>query len=89
MLRQMQRWGQIAPRVDVLATAHAVYRPDIYRLAVARFGEPVPAVDVKAEGGHRAEWKLGEGKATVTLGPDRFIDGAVFDPTYVGADLAK
>lgn len=89
MLRQMQRWGQLPAGCDLLATAQTVYRPDIYRLAVARLGEPVPAVDVKAEGGHRSEWKLGEGKATVTLGPDRFVDGAVFDPTYIGADLAK
>lgn len=89
MLRQMQRWGQLPAGTDVLAAAHTVYRPDIYRLAVARFGMPVPAVDMKAEGGHRAEWRLGEGKAIVTLGADRFIDGAVFDPTYVGADLAK
>ena len=89
MLRQMQRWRQLPTGADVLAAAHAVYRPDIYRLAVARSGMRVPAVDMKAEGGHRSEWQLGEGKAIVTLGADRFIDGAVFDPIYIGADLAK
>lgn len=88
MLQQMQRWGQLPGGCDLLATAQTVYRPDIYRLAVARLGIAVPAVDMKAEGGHRGEWKLGEGKATVTLGADRFIDGAVFDPADLGVNLA-
>ena len=88
MLQQMQRWGQLPPGADLLATAHGVYRPDIYRLAVARLGVPVPAVDMKAEGGHRHEWKLGEGKTMMTLGADRFIDAAVFDSATIGANLA-
>jgi nitrate/nitrite transport system substrate-binding protein len=88
MLRQMVRWGQLPAGADLLAAAHAVYRPDIYRLAVARLGVPLPAVDMKAEGGHRGGWKLGEGTAAVALGADRFIDGAVFDPADSGAKLA-
>ena len=35
LLAQMRRWGQIGPDVDTGATAAAVYRPDLYRLAVA------------------------------------------------------
>jgi nitrate/nitrite transport system substrate-binding protein len=89
MLRQMQRWGQLPAGCDLLATAQTVYRPDIYRLAVARLGIAVPAVDMKAEGGHRSEWKLGEGRALVTLGADRFVDGTVFDPIAAGANVAK
>ena len=89
MLSQMVRWGQLPADTDLLAAAHAVYRPDIYRLAVARLGVPLPAVDMKAEGGHRAGWKLGEGAGAVALGADRFIDGAVFDPADSGAMLAR
>jgi len=89
MLRQMVRWGQLPAGTNLLAAAHAVYRPDIYRLAVARLGVPLPAVDMKAEGGHRGGWKLGEGTAAVALGADRFIDGAVFDPADVGAKVAN
>lgn len=88
MLRQMVRWGQLPADADLLAAAHATYRPDIYRLAAARLGVAVPTVDMKAEGGHRGAWKLGEGNAAVALGPDRFIDGAVFDPADVGAKIA-
>lgn len=89
MLRQMVRWGQLPADADLLAAAHATYRPDIYRLAAARLGVAVPTVDMKAEGGHRGAWKLGEGNAAVALGPDRFIDGAVFDPADVGAKIAN
>ena len=89
MLSQMVRWGQLPADTDLLAAAHAVYRPDIYRLAMARLGVPLPAVDMKAEGGHRAGWKLGEGAGAVALGADRFIDGAVFDPADSGAMLAR
>lgn len=88
MLQQMVRWGQLPANTDLPTTAHAVYRPDIYRLAVARLDIPVPAVDLKAEGGHRGAWKLGEGGAVVTLGADCFIDGAVFDPADAGAKIA-
>ncbi len=35
LLAQMRRWGQIGPDVDTAATAAAVYRPDLYRLAAA------------------------------------------------------
>lgn len=89
MLRQMVRWGQLPADADLLAAAHATYRPDIYRLAAARLGVALPTVDMKAEGGHRGAWKLGEGNAAVALGPDRFIDGAVFDPADVGAKIAN
>lgn len=88
MLQQMDRWGQLPANTDVLAAAHTVYRPDIYRLAVARLGVPLPAVDVKVEGGHRSAWKLGEGATALALGADRFIDGAVFDPAGNGTKVA-
>ena len=88
MLEQMVRSRQLSEDADLVAVTEAVYRPDIYRRAVAHLGLPVPAVDMKAEGGHRGSWKLGEGREAVTLGPDRFIDGAVFDPRALGAKLA-
>lgn len=88
MLAQMVRSGQLSGETELLAVAEAVYRPDVYRRAVAHLGLPVPPVDMKAEGGHRGSWKLGEGSEVVTLGPDRFIDGAVFDPRDLGARIA-
>ena len=88
MLEQMVRSGQLSEDADLVAVAEAVYRPDIYRRSVGHLGLPVPVVDMKAEGGHRGVWKLGEGDEAVTLGPDRFIDNAVFDPRVLGAKIA-
>ncbi|MHB1240931.1 MAG: nitrate ABC transporter substrate-binding protein, partial [Gammaproteobacteria bacterium] len=32
------------------------------------------------EGTHRADWELVQATAPITMGPDRFFDGKVFDP---------
>lgn len=47
---QMIRWRQIDRDTDVCALAAAVYRPDLYRDAVAPLGLEVPAADWKPEG---------------------------------------
>ncbi len=88
MLQQMDRWGQLPAGTDLLAVAHAVYRPDLYRRAVTRMGIAVPTVDMKVEGRHAGDWMLGEGSAAVRMGADRFIDGAVFDPAVGRAKFA-
>jgi len=49
-LSQMARWGQIAPDLDVMATAAEVYRPDLYRQAARSLGLPSPAEDARIEG---------------------------------------
>jgi nitrate/nitrite transport system substrate-binding protein len=87
-LSQMRRWGQVG--VGALpAAAAAVCDPAIYRLAAADIGLPVPAVDGKRDGEHGAPWTMvaADGHA-ITLGADRFCDGAVFDPARFDAYLA-
>jgi nitrate/nitrite transport system substrate-binding protein len=37
-------------------------------------------VDQKIEGVHAAPWTLEAASAPLTMGPDRFLDGRVFDP---------
>ncbi len=80
-LSQMVRWGQIAEAIDLRAVAEEVYRPELYREAVAGLGLLCPAVDYKLEGGHESTWKLHEGSDSLLMGPDRFIDGRKFDPS--------
>jgi nitrate/nitrite transport system substrate-binding protein len=58
-----------------------VYRPDLYRDAARALGVPTPSTDYKTEGGHAATWTLAEATAPIVMGPDRFFDGRVFDPT--------
>jgi len=57
-LAQMRRWGMVEDDVDLRALAEEVYRPDLYRAAVAALGEPVPMENAKREGAHDAPWSL-------------------------------
>lgn len=87
-LTQMVRWGQIGPEVDIRAVAEAVYRPDIYRKAAEDLGAPAPLVDVKAEGNHGEPWVLEEATKPISMAPDTFLDGRIFDPRKPGAYVA-
>lgn len=50
LMTQMVRWGQARTPFDMRAVAERVYRPDIYRAAVAPLGIAVPDGDWRAEG---------------------------------------
>ena len=75
----MLRWGQIGPDVDVLALSEAVFRPDLFRMAAADLGLPAPLVDEKVEGAHARPWTLDEATLPISMAPDLFFDGKVFD----------
>ncbi len=51
-LRQMVRWGQCAPTIDIEATSDRVYRTDIYRAAAAEIGVDCPQTDRLPAGAH-------------------------------------
>jgi len=66
---QMVRWGQAAISSEALATAKAVFRPDLYDAALGRTGklEPVshavgafagPAFDAEDIAGHLAAFNI-------------------------------
>lgn len=78
-LGQMRRWNYIATDAD-LAAAAEIFRPELYAEAARSLGLAVPASAVKSEGRNAAHWELPATPAPLVLGPDRFIDGAVFDP---------
>lgn len=82
LLAQMERWGlwqgTTAQRGQVVAE---VYRPDLYRHAVAGLGLALPQDDSRVEGGHSSAFSVPAlGAETVELGPDAFMDGKLFDP---------
>ena len=79
-LTQMIRWRQVPADLNIRATAQAVYRPDIYREACDQLGLPYPDVDDKTEGHNAEPWTMPGAQGALTLGPDRFFDGRVFDP---------
>ncbi|HET7083170.1 MAG TPA: CmpA/NrtA family ABC transporter substrate-binding protein [Rhizomicrobium sp.] len=77
-LRQMTRWDLIGA-VDRDALAARVYRPDLYRAAVAPLGISVPLADGKNEGAHSMPWRLEAAPSPIAMEPDSFCDGAVFE----------
>lgn len=83
-LTQMARWDMIGDS-DARALASAVYRPDIYRAALAPLGLSIPKVDLKPEGLHESAWQLDAVPQAIPMTADRFCDGAVFLPDSVTA----
>jgi NitT/TauT family transport system ATP-binding protein/nitrate/nitrite transport system substrate-binding protein len=77
-LHQMARWDLIGS-IDHEALAARVYRPDLYRAAVAALGVSVPKTDSKSEGTHPANWELDASPNPIAMDPDSFCDRAVFE----------
>lgn len=46
---QMVRWRQIAPAIEHLEIVRSVYRPDLYRAALAGFDPAIPPADCKVD----------------------------------------
>jgi NitT/TauT family transport system ATP-binding protein len=86
---QLVRWGFIAASDDAQAAAAAVFRPDMYRRALAGSATPMPGASAKLEGALKSPVAVGSVRGRLTLGPDRFFDGRVFDPDAVADYLAS
>ena len=88
-IAEMLRWGQLGEAIDVAATAAGVYRPDIYREAVAPLGIACPDRDHKTEGAHAGPWSItAREDGVIEMASDRFLDGRVFDPADLSGHLA-
>lgn len=84
---QMVRWGQVEHTAPHQRVAGNTYRPDIYRNALKTLGLAMPAASSKVEGALRIETPVGSSGA-LTLGPDGFFDGNLFDPDRIDEYLA-
>jgi len=80
-LQQMTRWGYIGSDVDCSAACDA-FRPDLYAEAARSVGISIPTISVKSEGYHDATWHLPALPTAIAMGPDRFLDGARFEPVW-------
>lgn len=85
---QMVRWGQVAHTQENAAIARDTYRPDIYRSALKPLGVGLPAANAKVEGALLRPTPVGSAGASLTLGPDGFFDGTLFDPDQLDAYIA-
>jgi ABC-type nitrate/sulfonate/bicarbonate transport system substrate-binding protein len=79
LLGEMRRWGYLGTAVEPQKIA-SIFRPDLYAMAATSLGLPVPAATAKNEGTHDGPWLLPAQPQPIAMGPDRFMDGATFDP---------
>ena len=80
---QMLRWHMVEGDEEMHARAAAVFRPDVYRRALAQGDMPMPGASMKVEGSLAAPLQIGAPRGAITLGPDRFFDGRAFDPDRI------
>ncbi|MGK6356750.1 CmpA/NrtA family ABC transporter substrate-binding protein [Sphingomonas sp. DT-207] len=85
---QLVRWGMVEPDQANERLAGEVFRPDVYRRALGASGLAMPGASMKVEGALTAPLPVGAHQGALTLGPDRFFDGAVFDPDDIPGYLA-
>jgi NitT/TauT family transport system ATP-binding protein len=85
---QFVRWGMCKPSGERERKASEVFRSDVYRRALAGAGLPMPGASLKGEGALDAPAAVGTHEGALTLGPDRFFDGTVFDPADIAGYLA-
>lgn len=86
---QFVRWGLAEASPEAERQAADVFRSDVYRRALKGTGEPMPGASMKVEGSIGIPLPVGSSRGGLTLGPDRFFDGAVFDPTDIDGYLAS
>lgn len=85
---QMVRWDGMAFSEADAATAQSVFRPDLYRAAMAGSNAPLPNASSKLEGALHEPIGAGSSQGRLMLGSDRFFDGRAFDPEDVAGYLA-
>ena len=79
----MVRWGQTDFDRGAAHRAHNVYRPDLYRAALEGTDADLPNAGAKVEGALTIETPVASRRGKLTLGPDGFFDGMLFDPDAV------
>jgi ABC-type nitrate/sulfonate/bicarbonate transport system substrate-binding protein len=85
---QLVRWRMAEPSEEAQLRAATVFRPDVYRRALAQGDTPMPGASMKVEGAVATPLSIGAPKGAITLGPDRFFDGRAFDPDRMEDYLA-
>lgn len=77
---QMVRWGMFEHSPGAAALVREIYRPDIYRKALAGTGIGTPNASLKVEGALDETTDMPAAQGRIRLGPDGFFDGRSFDP---------
>lgn len=86
---QMTRWDRTPFSAGESAAAQDVFRPDIYRAAMAEAGATLPGASSKLEGAVTDALGVGAAQGRLILGRDTFFDGRSFDPDQIPDYLAS
>lgn len=86
---QLARWNMVDHDPAIAAKAAAVFRPDIFRRALADSDVAMPGASMKVEGALGSPLAVGSRRGGLTLGPDRFFDRRTFDPERIDDYLAS
>ncbi len=77
---QMVRWDGLRFDPRHAAKAAGVFRPDVYRSALAGTGDLLPGASSKVEGSLAQTTAVSAQQGVMVLGQNRFFDGRSFDP---------
>jgi len=84
---QMTRWDGTPFSPKEAKAAEGVFRPDLYRAALAGSSATLPGASSKLEGSIDEATGVGATQGRLILGSDRFFDGRAFDPDEIPAYL--
>ncbi len=80
---QLVRWKMVEPSEATEQAAADVFRSDVFRRALAGAALPMPGASMKVEGSLSSPLAVGSNSGKLTLGPDKFFDGRIFDPSRI------
>ena len=86
---QMARWDGDPWSAADAETAARVFRPDVYRSALMGTGDDLPGANSKVEGSLAIRTQVTTQQGTMTLSPNDFFDGGVFDPAQQESYFAR
>ena len=86
---QMTRWERTPFSAAEAETAQAVFRPDVYREALAGSAATLPSSSSKLEGAVTGALGVGAAQGRLILGSDTFFDHRAFDPEDIAGYLAR
>ncbi|UUX49501.1 ABC transporter substrate-binding protein [Nisaea acidiphila] len=82
-LDQMERWGFMKVTPEHRRLVRNIMAPNLYRESLSPLGIDVPSANAKLEGSLSEPTPAASAAGRLFLDPDRFCDGAIFDPDLV------
>jgi ABC-type nitrate/sulfonate/bicarbonate transport system substrate-binding protein len=86
---QMVRWDGMPFDARDATAAARVFRPDVYRSALAGTGDMLPGASSKVEGSLGQKTAVSSQQGTMVLEQNSFFDGRSFDPDDLPGYLAR